>query len=364
MVAPEMFARDMAACRALLKGGSRSFFAASWLLPAHMRDSATALYAFCRLADDAVDEGDGDPGIIAALAARVDRIYAGDPLPHPADRVFAAVVQRFVLPREVVDALIEGFEWDASGRRYHSLADVQAYAARVAGCVGIMMTTVMERRSADVLARAADLGVAMQLTNIARDVGEDARNGRLYLPEDWLRDAGIDPVAFLADPAFTPALGRIVQRLLAEADMLYRRADVGISLLPPGCQAGIRAARLIYAEIGQEIARRGHDSVSSRAVVPFGDKLPLLARALLPAALFRKATDFALLANPPLQATAFLVDAVMMMRANPWEATRSVATPSSAPWWSLSGRFLPVLSIIEKLERADRASTRATARIG
>ena len=97
------------------------------------------------------------------------------------------------IPRALPEALLEGFAWDAAGRRYETLDEVEHYAARVAGCVGAMMTLVMGRRDPAILARACDLGVAMQLTNICRDVGEDARAGRLYLPLAWLRDNGIDP---------------------------------------------------------------------------------------------------------------------------------------------------------------------------
>eukprot|EP01035_Chromulina_nebulosa_P017453 gene17453-23005_t len=343
---------DLAACRVLLKGGSRSFHAASFLLPRAARDPATALYAFCRLADDAVDEGEGDPEVIAKLRLRVERIFAADPLPHPVDRAFARVVREHGLPQLALDALIEGFTWDAAGRRYRTFADVQAYAARVAGCVGIMMTAVMARRGYDVLARAADLGVAMQLTNIARDVGEDARNGRLYLPLDWLEEAGIDPDVFLANPEFSPALGRIVKRLLDEAEVLYARADAGIALLPAGCRCGIRAARLIYAAIGHEVARRGFDSVSSRTVVPFTAKLPLLARSLVAAP-----TVEALRRLPALQANRFLVEAVMRTPAyGAFSKGRTgvQATIPSPAWWNLAGRFVLVLSIFEKLERVER----------
>ncbi len=278
---PEPAPADLDACNRLLRAGSKSFYAASLLLPRQTRGPATALYAFCRLADDAIDEGPGDAATIDALRERIAAAYAGRPQDHAADRAFSATVRRFALPEAVPLALIEGFAWDAQARRYETFEELCDYAARVAGSVGVMMTTVMERRSTAVLARAADLGVAMQLTNIARDVGEDARKGRLYLPLAWLREAGIDPEAFLANPVFTPALGGLVARLLAEAERLYARADSGIGQLPAGCRAGIRAARLIYAGIGHEVVRAGCDSVSRRAVVSKGRKFVLLARALL-----------------------------------------------------------------------------------
>ena len=153
------------------------------MLPRKVADPAIALYAFCRLADDAVDLGsnrarcgrtiEGAAGSAPIAASRSN---------FAADRAFADVVARFSIPRELPEALLEGLAWDAEGRRYETLPDLYAYAARVAGAVGAMMTLVMGQRAPEIVARACDLGVAMQLTNIARDVGEDARAGRLYLP--------------------------------------------------------------------------------------------------------------------------------------------------------------------------------------
>ena len=110
-----------------------------------------------------------------------------------------------------------------------------------------MMTLVMGGRSSKTVARACELGVAMQLTNIARDVGEDARRGRLYLPLQWLREAGLDPDEFLRHPQHSPALANVVKRLLRAADQLYVRSETGIGALPRDCRAAIMAARLIYA---------------------------------------------------------------------------------------------------------------------
>jgi len=112
-------------------------------------------------------------------------------------------------------------------RRYASLSDLRAYSARVAAAVGAMMCVLMRVRDPNALARACDLGVAMQLTNIARDVGEDAREGRLYLPTDWMHEAGITPEAFLRDPEPTPQVRAMVRRLLREADDRYARCECG-----------------------------------------------------------------------------------------------------------------------------------------
>lgn len=280
-VTPEDFAR----CRALLGAGSKSFALAARLLPSRVRESATVLYAFCRVADNAIDDAPAGaaPRALAELTLRLDTAYAAcvEPRPDPIDRALAAVVARDRIPMAVLEALLEGFAWDTEARRYETLEDLERYAVRVAGTVGAMMTLVMGRRARDTLARACELGVAMQLTNIARDVGEDAARGRIYLPLAWLRDEGIDPDAWLARPVFSEALGRVVRRLLDTAAVLYERAAIGIDELPRGCRGSIRLASLVYEEIGAEVARAGYDSVSHRAVVPKWRKLWLMAWAFL-----------------------------------------------------------------------------------
>ncbi|MDX2234014.1 MAG: phytoene/squalene synthase family protein [Hyphomonadaceae bacterium] len=334
-----------AACRELIRTGSRSFHAASMLLPEDIREGAYALYGFCRLSDDAIDCENRDAGAIDRLRARLDKVYAGDPGPHAVDRPLADTVRRFAIPRETFDALIEGLQWDVDARVYETQSDLDAYAARVAGAVGAMMAALMGVRSRALLARACDLGVAMQYTNIARDVGEDARAGRLYLPRSWMREAGIDPDAWLAAPSFTPALGGVIARVLRRADVLYRRADSGIAQLPAAVRPAIHASRLLYAEIGAEVVRRGFDSVGSRARVPATRKAWLMMR-VLSSSMRPTAAE----AQPgPLNATRFLVDAV-------------AAAPS--PAHSASRRHLEddvswVLDLFVRLENRKRENARA-----
>ena len=318
------YTADLRACRDTLRGGSRTFFAAARVLPRRVSAPATALYAFCREADDIMDCREADDimdcrdaddaidngtGSLDTLHQRLNLIYAGHPRPTPCDRALAEVVRRFALPRTLLDALLEGFAWDAAGRRYDTLAELQDYAARVAGTVGAMMAVLMGARTPALVARACDLGTAMQLTNIARDVGEDARAGRLYLPAAWMRRAGLDPAQWMQDPRFTPAIGTVVQDLLAAAETLYARADSGIAGLPWDCRAGIGAARLLYAQIGAEVARNGYDSVSRRAVVPGRRKALLLGQAAL-TRLLPGAPDPAL----PLESCRALVTAASQPR--------------------------------------------------
>ena len=300
---------DLTHCREAIRTGSLSFHAASKLLPTKVRDPALALYAFCRLADDAVDDSDDKAPAVLALRDRLDLVYEGRPRNAPADRAFAAVVADFDMPRALPDALLEGLAWDAFGRRYDSFTDLRAYCARVASAVGAMMCVLMRVRDADALARACDLGLAMQLTNIARDVGEDARAGRLYLPLDWLRDEGLDPAAFLQNPMSDPRTKRLTRRLLTEADALYTRSEAGMGALPIACRPGIFAARHVYAGIGGSVARLGYDSINARARTTRRQKLGWLALSLARAAATTIIPNSPVLHAPPIPEVAFLVDA-------------------------------------------------------
>lgn len=343
-------AADLAQCQAMLQNGSRSFFAASLLLPKGVREPAMGLYAFCRMADDAIDLGTDRAAALEDLHRRLDRIYAGDPQAAAPDRAFADVVSRFGIPKSFPLALLEGFEWDSAQRRYESLSQLNAYAVRVAGSVGAMMAMVMEVRDPGLIARACDLGVAMQLTNIARDVGEDARCGRLYLPADWLREAGIDPEQWLAQPRFCGALAAVVERLLAAADVLYARSDAGIAALPAACRPGMYAARLLYCEIGREVARRKFDSIGQRAVVAWHRKAGVLAQAALAAA--TRAERAA--GCETLQEARFLLDSMAASDAAAERFARGPAPRGRRPR-RVEERVVWLVGLFERLERRDRA---------
>ncbi len=341
---------DLAVCQQLIQTGSRSFYTASLLLPARVRAPAYALYAFCRLSDDAVDVDGQCVDAADGLRERLERAYAGMPADNAADRAFAEMVARHDLPKALPLALLDGLAWDVRSRDYHTLSELYDYSARVAGSVGAMMTVLMGVRDADVLARACDLGVAMQLTNIARDVGEDARNGRIYLPSDWLEEAGVDRNRLLAEPAFTPELAAVIARLIGAADKLYDRSLGGICALPIDCRPSIHAARLIYREIGHQLASKGYDSIARRTVVSRERKIQLLAKACL-----KSVTAAADVFGPALDETAFLVDAVPY---NPF-------APRIRAWWQLEqpiGRLLELFEQLEQRERFNYAVEREEAR--
>ena len=310
---------DLRACRALIQRHSRSFYFSSLLLPRRQRQQAWALYAFCRHADDTVDGDNDGQGTVApdaetdtqvllkrvqSLRHRLRAVYEHDRavLDDPGsaiDRAFASVVIDTGLPQGVPEHLLRGMEMDARGHQYGSWDDLLLYCFNVASTVGLMMTYVLGHRMAppggsksahasrvaEVFLRACDLGVAMQLTNIARDVGEDARRGRVYLPDELLARHGLRPdvVYTLAEhggPA-PPALRRAVGELLARADRHYAAARQGIPMLQPGGQLAIRAAESIYRGIGERLRRSGCDPLVGRARVSGLGKLGRMMLAWL-----------------------------------------------------------------------------------
>lgn len=300
---------DLEYCRDAIKTGSFSFHAASRLLPSAVRDPALALYTFCRVADDCVDLVTDKHGAVENLCDRLDRVYQGQPKDHPADRALAHIVAEFEIPKVLLDALLEGFAWDAEQKRYETLSDIRSYSARVASTVGVMMAILMGARSKEALARAADLGVAMQLTNIARDVGEDAREGRLYLPLEWFEEASLDPEAFMANPKPSLEIRHMVRRILAEAHRLYVRSEAGIAVLPIGSRFGIFAARHIYSGIGKAIRANKLNSITHRCHTTKTAKALLVFRAAqqtLTSLAFPVPT---VLQAPALHEVAFLVEA-------------------------------------------------------
>lgn len=237
--------------------GSKSFSLAAKLLPPDRREAFAILYAYCRRVDDAIDLAPVDQReqALKLLRRELDEVFAL-PLAHAGG--FAAVVHRYRIPRIYFDELLEGMAMDVARTRYKSLEHLTLYCYRVAGVVGLMLCHVMGVRERWALRHAQDLGIAMQLTNICRDIPEDEADGRCYVPP-----------------------GHDVRSLLEEADRYYASADRGIIALSFRCALAVRAARLIYAAIGAELRRRDHDPYRGRVVVPFYKKLTLVLLALV-----------------------------------------------------------------------------------
>jgi 15-cis-phytoene synthase len=268
--------------------GSKSFAAAARLFDPATRRSVLMLYAWCRHCDDVVDgqelgfniEGAAPhdaAGALAVLDAQTRRAYQGAPMDDPAFAAFQEVAQRHRIdPRFAFDHLA-GFAMDVEGARYESIDDTLRYCYHVAGVVGLMMGAIMGAQRQAVLDRACDLGLAFQLTNIARDIVEDARMGRCYVPAQWLREAGIAPHE-VADPRHREALARVAVRLVEHAEPYYDSALAGIDALPLRSAWAIASARHVYRQIGVQVKRRGARAWDGRAGTSKAMKLWLLAR--------------------------------------------------------------------------------------
>jgi 15-cis-phytoene synthase len=266
--------------RKLIQKGSKSFAGAARLFDADTRASAYMLYAWCRHCDDEIDGQElgfnllnapvTSPALrLAGLTTRTVAAINGRPMPGDDRLVFEAlarVVAKHKIPARHPLELIEGFRMDVAERQYQTLDDTLSYCYHVAGVVGVMMTMIMGVRERETLNRASDLGIAFQLTNIARDVIPDAIAGRVYLPLQWLAEAGV-PAGDVANPQHRQAVFGVVERLLDEADRYYRSARYGLPQLPLRAAWAIAAARRIYRKIGFVVRSRGSRAWDERAYV-------------------------------------------------------------------------------------------------
>lgn len=272
--------------RAAIALHSKSFALASRLLPGDGRDEAAVVYAWCRRADDAVDLAvpSEQPRAVTRLSRELESIYDGEAQADPILAAFQAVARRRCIPHAYPGELLAGMGMDAEGTAYATYEKLLSYCFRVAGTVGLMMSHVMGVRHPMALRHAAHLGMAMQLTNICRDVHEDWQRGRLYLPGELLTVAGAPDLRSRLGgelPAeASPAVASVTRELLRRADAFYASGDRGIPLLSFRSAWSVRAARLVYADIGRVILARDADPFAPRAVVGAARKLGLVVRAL------------------------------------------------------------------------------------
>ncbi|WP_269513901.1 phytoene/squalene synthase family protein [Brevundimonas subvibrioides] len=283
----------LAASKASITKGSRSFRSASRLFDPAVREDAWLLYAWCRACDDEIDGQDHgfahEALSVEEQKRRLARLYdmtrramSGEPMSDPTFAAFQRVAIRHRLPERWAMDMIDGFAMDVEHRDYVTLDDVMAYCWHVAGVVGVMMARVMGVTDPEVLRRAQDLGLAFQLTNISRDVIEDAEGGRLYLPADWLVEAGLEPTAeAVAATHNRETVHRVTQRLLAVAEPYYDSARDGLRGLPFRSSMAIAAARGVYREIGRKVRRGGPGVWKRRVSVGRAMKLWLFGRGAL-----------------------------------------------------------------------------------
>jgi phytoene synthase len=258
---------------------SRSFSFASRLLPAAKRADVERLYAWCRWCDDGVDTAAAPQEALEFVdqaAEDVRRITAGTSPVAPESLWLAELVGRHALPIEAASALLEGMRSDLTPAAGFHEADLWRYCFRVAGAVGVLMCPILGLEDRRHLPHAAALGMGMQLTNIARDVAEDWRRSRCYLPIEWTD--GLRPDSGPPDPA---RVRRGVRTILEVADGYYTAGEAGIAALDADSRLAVRAAARIYHAIGTRIRRRGYEVLDERARVSTIAKFGLFAGAML-----------------------------------------------------------------------------------
>jgi phytoene synthase len=267
-------------CREVAKAVARTFYYGSLFLPASKRRATWAIYAFCRTADDIADEPDVFPEPVTELDRwRQDlrATYAGAPR-GPVMTAWADMLRSYAVPIEPALELLRGVAMDIAGARYDTFEELRVYCYRVAGTVGLLLAPVLGLSDPDGLKSAEDLGIAMQLTNILRDVGEDARNRRLYLPREDMERFGVSEDD-VQRGVVTPGFRALMRFEMDRTEEHYARGLAGIRLLSQDARLAIQLSGDLYRAILERIRRNEYDVFSRRAHVSLAGKLAALPGA-------------------------------------------------------------------------------------
>jgi phytoene synthase len=274
--------QSYARCRDLNKAYGTTYYAATFLLPRVKRQHVHALYGFCRYADDIVDDLGPAPLEVRerALADFGARFFADAARGESDDEVLKAVVhtvRAFGLDVDCFARFLRSMTMDLSVTGYETFDDLLDYMDGSAAVIGEMMLPILEPRSPAAVTHARDLGIAFQLTNFLRDVGEDLERGRVYIPQEDLRKFDVDPRRRAATPDWQALMAFEIQRTRE----YYASADLGIPMLPRSSARCIRSARCLYSEILDRIDQSNGDVFRTRARVPTVRKLWVVARNAL-----------------------------------------------------------------------------------
>ncbi len=276
-------------CRQITRKYAKTFYMATRFLPNHKQRSIFAIYALCRFLDDLVDETedlvttqkidiDDVRRLIETQKQRLLDVYEGrDPGGHPIFIAFAHTLKAFHIPIELPFELIDGVSMDLTKKRYETFDEVYEYSWKVASVVGLMTSEVFGYDDPKALEYAADLGIAMQLTNILRDVGEDLGRGRIYLPAEDLRTYGISEDDLFAR-TITPEFKAMMEFQIQRAKSYYVRSDTGIGMLSADSRLPVSMARMNYSRILEQIRENGYQVFDQRAHLSTAKKLAILPR--------------------------------------------------------------------------------------
>lgn len=270
--------------REILGTGSKSFSYASKFLPTSARDDAAVIYTFCRFADDAADDADSPEASRDALHQLRSELR-GETASGPVVGAFLEVADRQDIDLRHAEELLSGVETDLGLVRFKDDVDLIRYSYRVAGTVGLLMCPILGVYSGVAQQFAVDLGVGMQLTNICRDVLEDAKNGRVYIPEERLNQEGLDADTVLSmartvNEADRQKLSLVVQSVLKLADRYYRSGNQGLWFIPWRPRLAILVASRVYQAIGHKLRARGADPMAGRTVLSGVEKVSYAWRAI------------------------------------------------------------------------------------
>ncbi len=268
-------------CQRKAAASGSSFYYSFLFLPAEQRRAILALYAFCREVDDLVDDCQ-DPGVarlkLQWWREEISRAFQGNPQ-HPVTRALQPQLERYNLPEEYFREIIDGMQMDLDQARYADFSALALYCHRAAGVVGLLAAEIFGYQDRGTLNYATELGTALQLTNILRDVREDARRGRIYLPQDELRRAGVEEEDILRGIS-TPPLQSLLAQQAARARDYYQRAEQALPEVDrPAQRSGLIMSR-IYGTLLDEIEADGFRVLERRVALTPLRKLWIAWRTL------------------------------------------------------------------------------------
>jgi 15-cis-phytoene synthase len=280
---------DYARCAEITRRASSNFYYAFMLLPAERRRALHAVYAFCRFIDDITDgEPTDDPrALLARWREELGNVFGGTPS-RAISRALGDNVGRFGIPRRYFEELIDGVEMDLTQRRYQSFLDLNLYCRRVASAVGLICIEIFGYRNPSTRVYAEQLGIACQLTNIIRDVREDAGRGRIYLPLEDLARFGVTEEEIL-NSSYTPRFRSLMEFQATRARKYYCAAEDALCREDRRSMLAAEAMRLIYAALLERIARTNYRVFDRRVCLSAGRKLCLVVHAWAGAHLWRAA---------------------------------------------------------------------------
>ncbi|HLW71244.1 MAG TPA: presqualene diphosphate synthase HpnD [Candidatus Binataceae bacterium] len=270
---------DYARCAEVTRRSSSNFYYAFMLLPAERRRALYAVYAFCRFVDDiADDDAVATPALLLERWRKeLDRVYAGA-VERPVSRALAANVHRFKIPQLYFKEVIDGVEMDLTRKRYATFEELRLYCRRVASAVGLICIEIFGYRNPATRVYAERLGLAFQLTNIIRDVHEDAARERIYLPQEDLQRFGVREEEILKS-AYTPAFNRLMAFEAERARAFYREAGAALAAEDRPAMIAAEGMRLIYSALLERIVKSGYRVFDRRLSVSTPRKLYLVGRA-------------------------------------------------------------------------------------